>query len=96
MYLNPFCRIHTLYDAIENNPETWKEGKPVAFPSGNPKVKVSLTITDETYSQSFWPFRANQITELFDSCPPGTYEMEAWDVFINGNFVYTEYKIAVH
>ena len=88
--------LYTLYNAIGNNEETWKDGKLVPFPSGKPKVSVSLKITDEASSQSFWPWRASEVENLFNSCPPGHYEMEAWDVYINGNFVYTEYKIAVH
>lgn len=87
--------LYTLYNAIGENEETWKNGKPVLFASGKPKVTVSLTVTDETYSQSFWPWRSSEIVNLFNSCPPGHYETEAWDVYIDGKFVYTEYKIAV-
>ena len=36
-----------------------------------------------------------QLTELFNSCPPGTYFMEAWDVYKDGVFQYTEYSIYV-
>ena len=87
--------LYTLYDAIENNPETWRNGKPVLHPSGNTKVSVDLSIEDGISAQSFWPWRADEITRLFDSCPPGHYWMEAWDVYINGIFQHTEYKIAV-
>ncbi len=87
--------LYTLYDAIENNPETWRNGKPVLHPSGNAKVSVDLRIEDGISAQSFWPWRADEITRLFDSCPPGHYGMEAWDVYINGVFQHTEYKIAV-
>ena len=44
---------------------------------------------------SFWPWRSEQITELFNSCPPGEYSMEAWDVYCDGAFRYTEYYIHV-
>ena len=87
--------LYTLYEAVVRNPETWKNGKPVTFPSGNPKVKIQLAIPEGTEPQFFWPWRENQITELFDSCPPGTYYMEAWDVYCNGIFQYTEYNIHV-
>ncbi len=87
--------LYTLYNAIGDNPETWQNGQPVKFPSGNDKVKINLTIPAEVTPQSFWPWRAEQITELFNSCPPGTYFMEAWDVYKNGVFQYTEYSIYV-
>lgn len=87
--------LYTLYNAIGDNPETWQNGEPVMFPSGNDKVKISLTIPAEVTPQSFWPWRAEQLTELFNSCPPGTYSMEAWDVYKDGVFQYTEYSIYV-
>lgn len=87
--------LYTLYNAIGSNPETWQNGALVPFPSGNAKVRINLTIAPNLTAQSFWPWRADQITGLFDSCPPGTYSMEAWDVFCNGIFQYTEYKIHV-
>ena len=87
--------LYTLYNAIGDNPETWQNGQPVKFPSGNDKVKINLTIPAEVTPQSFWPWRAEQITELFNSCPPGSYSMEAWDVYKNGVFQYTEYSIYV-
>lgn len=87
--------LYTLYNAIGENPETWQNGQPVKFPSGNDKVKINLTIPAEVTPQSFWPWRAEQITELFNSCPPGTYSLEAWNVYKNGVFQYTEYSIYV-
>ena len=87
--------LYTLYNAIGDNPETWQNGQPVKFPSGNDKVKINLTIPAEVTPQSFWPWRAEQITELFNSCPPGTYSLEAWNVYKNGVFQYTEYSIYV-
>ena len=87
--------LYTLYNAIGDNSETWQNGTPVKFPSGNDKVKINLTIPAEVTPQSFWPWRAEQITELFNSCPPGTYSMEAWDVYKNGVFQYTEYSVYV-
>ena len=87
--------LFTLYEAMVYNPETWQNGKLVTFPSGNPKVNIQLTIPEAAEPQFFWPWRESQITELFDSCPPGTYYMEAWDVYCNGIFQYTEYNIYV-
>ena len=87
--------LYTLYNAIGDNTETWQNGAPVLHPSGAPKVQIYLSIDDGLYPQVFWPWRANQIVDLFDSCPPGTYRMEAWDVYIDGVFQRTEYNIHV-
>ena len=75
--------------------ETWQNGAPVLHPSGNPKVKINLGIADDLNPQVFWPWRESEIVNLFNSCPPGTYSMEAWDVYKDGVFQRTEYNIHV-
>ena len=45
--------LYTLYNAIGDNPETWQNGAPVRFPSGNDKVKINLSIPAEVTPQSF-------------------------------------------
>ena len=87
--------LYTLYNAIGDNPETWQNGAPVLHPSGNPKVKINLNIADDLNPQVFWPWRESEIVNLFDSCPPGTYCMEVWDVYKDGVFQRTEYQIHV-
>lgn len=86
---------YTLYNAIGANEQTWQNGKLVLRSDGSPLARVSLTIPQGTNYQSFWPWRAEQITNDFASCPPGLYQMEAWDVYANGIFQYTEYMVAV-
>ena len=86
---------YTLYNAIGDNPQTWRNGKPVTMANGDPLVRVNLSIPDEINAPSFWPWRSEQITELFNSCPPGKYSMEAWDVYCEGAFRYTEYYVHV-
>ena len=87
--------LYTLYNAIGDNPETWQNGAPVTHPSGNPKVNINLSIADDLNPQNFWPWRESEIVNLFNSCPPGTYSMEAWDVYKDGVFQRTEYNIHV-
>ena len=70
---------YTLYNAIGDNPQTWKNGKPVTKANGEPLVTVKLSIPENVAANSFWPWRTEQITELFNSCPPGEYSFEAWD-----------------
>ena len=58
-------------------------------------MQVHLSIPDEFNAYSFWPWKSEQITELFNSCPPGDYYVEAWDLYCDGAFRYTEYYIYV-
>lgn len=62
---------------------------------GSPLVTVKLSIPESVAANSFWPWRSDQIVELFNSCPPGEYAFEAWDVYCDGAFQYTEYYISV-
>ena len=87
--------LYTLYNAIGNNSETWQDGAPVLHSSGAPKVQIYLSIDDGLNPRVLWPWRANQIIDLFNSCPPGVYRMEAWDVYKDGVFQRTEYNIHV-
>ena len=86
---------YTLYNAIGDNPQTWQNGKPVTRADGSPLVTVKLSIPESVAANSFWPWRSDQIVELFNSCPPGEYAFEAWDVYCDGAFQYTEYYISV-
>ena len=84
---------YTLYNAIGANPQTWQNGKPVTRADGSPLVRVYLSVPNDVSAYSFWPWRSEQITELFNSCPPGNYYFEAWDVYCDGAFRYTEYYV---
>lgn len=86
---------YTLYNAIGSNEQTWKDGKLVLRSDGSPLARVQLTIPQGTHYQSFWPWRAEQITRDFESCSPGLYQLESWDVYADGVFQYTEYMVAV-
>ncbi len=86
---------YTLYNAIGDNPQIWQNGRPVTMANGKPLVRINLSIPNDVNAVSFWPWRSEQITELFHSCPPGEYSMEAWDVYCDGTFRYTEYYIHV-
>lgn len=88
--------LYTLYNAIVANPEAWQNGAPVLHPSGNPKVNIYLSIDSSHEPQTFWPWRENQIIDLFNSHPAGTYSMEVWDVYADGIFQRTEYNIHVY
>lgn len=61
--------LYTLYNAIGSNPETWQNGAPALHPSGNPKVRINLTITETQNPECFWPWRESEIIDPFNSNP---------------------------
>lgn len=87
--------LYTLYNAIGNNEQTWRDGAPVLRKDGTQLVRIELTIPTGSNPYTFWPWKEEQLTELFNSCPPGTYQMEAWDVYKDGVFQKTEYNVKV-
>ena len=87
--------LYTLYNAIGNNPMTWQNDAPVLTSKGNQLVNINLSIPDGVSYQVFWPWRESEIINLFNSVPPGTYSMQAWDVYKDGVYSHTEYQIHV-
>ena len=86
---------YTLYNAIGANPQTWQNGKLVLRGDGTPLAQVQLTVDDDVEPSYFWPWKPEQLVNKFNSCPPGFYQVEAWDVFSNGVYLRTEYDIYV-
>lgn len=84
---------YTIQNLAGNHPETSRNGKLEYGSKGTPAVRIKLTIDPGLTAHSFWPWRESDLENLFNSCPPGTYSMEAWDVYRNGVYRYTEYKI---
>lgn len=84
---------HTIQNLAGNHPDTSENGKLKYGSKGTPSVRIQLTIDEEMSKQSFWPWRESELERLFNSCPPGTYCMEAWDVYKDGVFQRTEYNI---
>lgn len=87
--------LYTLYNAIGDNPATWENGAPKLNAKGVFPVYINLSIADGLSYQMFWPWREREIIDLFNSVPPGTYSMQAWDVYKDGVFSHTEYQIHV-
>lgn len=84
---------YTLWNLAGNNPETSENGKLRYGAKGTPYVRTNLSIPTDVEPQVFWPWRESEITKIFESVPPGTYSMEAWDVYGNGVFQHTRYCI---
>ncbi len=86
---------YTLMNLAGTNPETSSGGKLRYGSKGTPYVRISLTIPDSAGAWSFWPWRDSELTKLFNSCPPGTYSVEAWDLYKDGVYNHTEYRVYV-
>ena len=86
---------YTLQNLAGNHPDTSENGKLKYGSKGTPAVRINLTIDESLTPQSFWPWRESELENLFNSCPPGTYSMEAWDVYKDGVYLRTEYNVYV-
>ena len=76
---------YTLYNLIGGESSAWNNGKPLAT--------VNLSIEDEAGVGRFWPWRASEIENLFESRPVSDYSVEAWDYYSNGIYQHTRYCI---
>ena len=56
-------------------------------------LNLRLGITVQNTVQMFWPWQEDQLTQVFCSAPGARSEVEAWDVYHNGKYLYTEYNI---
>lgn len=83
---------YTMYNFISINPQSWQDGKPALKADGTPLVKIGFDVgAKEVYN--FWPFRESELAKLFNEWASGTFELEAWDVYKDGAFQYTEYLV---
>ena len=84
---------YTIQNLAGNHPDTSEDGRLRYGSKGTPAVRIQLTIDESVTPQSFWPWRESELERLFNSCPAGKYQMECWDVYRNGIFLYPEYKV---
>ena len=84
---------YTLMNLAGNHPDTSENGRLKYGIKGTPSVQINLTIDEADRPQIFWPWRESELINLFNSAPQGTYSAECWDVYRNGIFLYTEYKV---
>ena len=83
---------YTMYNLISANLQSWQDGKPALKTDGTPLVKIGFDVgAKEAYT--FWPFRESELAKLFNEWASGTFELEAWDVYKDGAFQYTEYLV---
>ena len=76
---------YTIYNAAMNCPELWADGAPT--------LNLHLGISAQNAVQMFWPWQEDQLTQVFCSAPGARFEVEAWDVYHNGKYLYTEYNV---
>ena len=76
---------YTIYNAAMNCPELWADGSPT--------LNLHLGISAQNAVQMFWPWQEDQLTQVFCSAPGARFEVEAWDVYHDGKFLYTEYNV---
>ena len=85
---------YTMYNLISANPQSWQDGKLALKADGTPLVKIGFDV-GEKEAYNFWPFRESELAKLFNEWASGTFELEAWDVYKDGAFQYTEYLVYV-
>ena len=84
---------YTIYNCVPNCPELWENGTLKLSSKGNPILRLQLGITEQSGVQPFWPWKAEQLTQVFYSAPAAQFAVEAWDVYKDGKFLYTEYDV---
>ena len=85
---------YTLYNAVPNCKELWENGKLKLSSNGSPILRLQLGITDSGGSQPFWPWRDEQLTQVFYSAPMARFAVCAWDYYnCSGQFMYTRYVV---
>lgn len=84
---------YTLYNAVPNCSELWENGKLKLDSKGEPIFQLRLGFTDLIAIQPFWPWRDEQLTQVFYSAPAAQFAVLAWDIYYNGKFLYTEYDV---
>jgi len=78
---------YTLYNAIAQTPESWRDGKPLA------KVFLTIPTEYEPYTAVFWPWRAEELTKHVANIPRGRFRIEAWDYYKDHTFLETRYYL---
>ena len=85
---------YTLYNTASTCPELWENGTVKLSSKGNHIFNLKLGITEDGSIQPFWPWRDEQLTQVFYSAPMARYAVSAWDYYNeSGQFMFTRYSI---
>ena len=85
--------LYTLYNAMGSHTATWKDGQAVRRSDGTPWIHIRLSLAKGESVFGFWPWSAEEVTGSLAAAPCGDRCMEAWDVYKDGVFQRTEYKM---
>lgn len=85
--------LYTLYNIMGENQNTWQNGKAALRSDGTPWIHIQLTMPEGESVPGFWPWKPEVIREALEVCPCGDWYLECWDVYADGVFQRTEYKI---
>ncbi len=77
--------VYTLYNALGDEPEAWRDGKPLF------KISTEIPPEYEPYTERFWPWRSEEITDVVHACPNVRYYIDAYDYYHDGVYLYTRY-----
>ena len=80
------CRmVYTLYNALGDEPDAWHDGRPLF------KISTEIPPEYEPYTERFWPWRSEEITDVVRACPNVRYYVDAYDVYHDGIYQTTRY-----
>ena len=65
--------IYTIYNALGNEPEAWRDGKPLT------KIYTTIPAEYEPYTSEFWPWSEEQIITAVHTAPNVRYYIDAFD-----------------
>ena len=77
--------VYTLYNALGDEPDAWRGGKPLF------KISTEIPAEYEPYTERFWPWRSEEITDVVRACPNVRYYVDAYDVYHDGIYQNTRY-----
>ena len=77
--------VYTLYNALGDEPDAWRGGKPLF------KISTEIPAEYEPYTERFWPWRSEEITDVVRACPNVRYYVDAYGVYHNHVYQYTRY-----
>ena len=77
--------VCTLYNALGDEPDAWRDGKPLF------KINTEIPPEYEPYTERFWPWREDVITDSVHDLPNVRYYVDAYDVYHNHVYQYTRY-----
>ena len=77
--------VYTLYNALGHEPDAWRDGKPLF------KISTEIPAEYEPYTERFWPWRSEEITDVVRACPNVRYYVDAYDVYHDGVYQNTRY-----